>query len=185
MLKHNLFVPLILLMTLVSIPIAFARPNLSEEQVQAVYLYNFSKFITWPEEAFQADDSPFNICILGEDPFNETLNSAIQGETARERIIDIVFFKTFNEQTLTETSCQTLFITDEYSDELAEIFAISREHAILTVSNIENFVKRGGMIEFYISNSKVRFFIEPDSVRNVGLDPSAKLLRVASVVSNN
>jgi len=40
-----------------------------EYLVKAAFLYNFAKFVEWPEEAFYDDRSPLTLCILGEDPF--------------------------------------------------------------------------------------------------------------------
>ncbi|MFI3187409.1 MAG: YfiR family protein, partial [Methylococcaceae bacterium] len=36
-----------------------------EYKVKAGYLYNFTKFITWPEDS----SASFNLCIVGDDPF--------------------------------------------------------------------------------------------------------------------
>ena len=59
----------LLLFTLFS-TIAFAAPDTDpkklEYKVKAAYLYNFTKFVKWPDEAFDpSPDSPLNICILG------------------------------------------------------------------------------------------------------------------------
>jgi hypothetical protein len=48
----------------------------SANQIEAVYLYNFSKFVEWPASAKPVKSEPFNICILGEDPFGATLRGA-------------------------------------------------------------------------------------------------------------
>jgi len=50
-------------------------------EVKAAFLYNFTKFITWPEEAFTGESDPFIIGILGPDPFNNYLNDIIRGES--------------------------------------------------------------------------------------------------------
>ena len=40
----------------------------SENEIKAVYLYNFIKFITWPQEPTTSD---INICIYGDSPFGQ------------------------------------------------------------------------------------------------------------------
>ena len=41
------------------------RLSVSEYKLRAAYLYNFSKFIRWPESAFESKDSAFVIGLLG------------------------------------------------------------------------------------------------------------------------
>jgi len=52
----------------------------TEYQVKAVFVYNFSRFVEWPPQAFTAPDEPFVIGILGGDPFGERLDEAVRGE---------------------------------------------------------------------------------------------------------
>ena len=51
-----------------------------EYQVKAAFLLNFTKFVQWPATAFADEHSPLAICILGEDPFGNTLNDMVKGE---------------------------------------------------------------------------------------------------------
>ena len=46
--------------------ILFADDSGVEYKIKAGYIYNFTKFITWPED----DAATFNLCLLGEDPFD-------------------------------------------------------------------------------------------------------------------
>ena len=50
-----------------------------EYQVKAAFLYNFAKFIEWPNQAFPARDSAFTIC-LADDSFHTAVEKAVQGE---------------------------------------------------------------------------------------------------------
>jgi hypothetical protein len=40
-----------------------------EYRIKSAYIYNFVHFVKWQEEAL-APDAPFEICVLGENPFN-------------------------------------------------------------------------------------------------------------------
>ncbi len=46
----------------------------SENEIKAVYLYNFIKFITWPQEPTTSD---INICIYGDSPFGQQTDKLI------------------------------------------------------------------------------------------------------------
>jgi len=38
--------------------------------VKATYLYKLAPFVDWPPASFPAPDSPFDLCIVGDDPFS-------------------------------------------------------------------------------------------------------------------
>src|SRR5579872_5353697 len=51
-----------------------------EYQVKAAFLLNFTKFTEWPSSVFPETNSTFTICILGVDPFGNSLEQIIRGE---------------------------------------------------------------------------------------------------------
>src|SRR5437867_180076 len=50
-----------------------------EYQIKAAFLYNFTKFVEWPEPAFADPKSPIVIGVLGPNPFGGELAKAIEG----------------------------------------------------------------------------------------------------------
>jgi len=46
---------------------------LSEYEVKAAYVYNFAKFVEWPENAFRLNNSPLTIGIIGDVEFGTLL----------------------------------------------------------------------------------------------------------------
>ena len=61
-----------------------SQPSL-EYQVKAAFLLNFTKFIEWAPSEAAPSDSPFAICVIGEDPFGLVIEQIIQGETVNGR----------------------------------------------------------------------------------------------------
>jgi len=54
-----------------------------EYRVKAAYLFNFTKFIEWPNGAFVEGRSfSFSICVAGRNPFGPALTTTLAGETA-------------------------------------------------------------------------------------------------------
>jgi hypothetical protein len=51
-----------------------ATPEI-EYHVKAAFLLNLTRFVEWP--AAENGDSPISICILGEDPFGETIEQIV------------------------------------------------------------------------------------------------------------
>lgn len=161
--------------------VAAAPPSIvTEYQLKAVYLFNFTKFIKWPETSFDNDNSPYSICVLGEDPFQEKLDLAVQNETVHKRSVTVQRLKTGS--TAKIKSCHILFISRSEQKSLNDILAQLHQAPILTVSDMDDFVSQGGMIGFYLlKNTKVRFSIDPQTLSETGLVASAQLLQIANI----
>lgn len=155
-------------------------PILRESQVKAVYLFNFANFITWPASAFASSQAPFRICVLGEDPFKDKLDLAVENERVGERPVEVKRF-TELEQT---ANCQIVFVSKSEQRFKAHIFEFLKPYPILTVSDMEQFLAAGGMIQFYHKENKVRFFIRPQALAEATLKVSSRLLKVGDVVEN-
>jgi hypothetical protein len=155
-----------------------AFPNAQEYQVKAVFLYNFANFVRWPRSAFANRYAAFRICILGEDPFREEIDVAVENEYVKRRVVKI---ERLNKLASVDV-CQILFVSQSEKPYLSKILAYIRRRPILTVSDMDGFVRQGGMIQFFKRDKQVRFYIAPDTVKKVGLRVSANLLRIAKIV---
>ena len=62
----------------------------TEYQVEAAYLYNFGKFVTWPDKGTMNDREPFEICVLGDDPFGGKLEQVAAARDCYLRFLDLV-----------------------------------------------------------------------------------------------
>lgn len=52
-----------------------------EYQVKAAFLYNFGKFVSWPDTNFDRPDAPLVIGVLGGNPFHDDLKNMIVDKT--------------------------------------------------------------------------------------------------------
>ena len=155
-----------------------AQPeSFQEYQVKAVFLYNLTNFISWPEGTFENQDDPLKICILGEDPFGTFLDKVIHNETIKGRRI-VVKRLTDND---TFCSCHILFINSTMNEELPQILQKIKGCSVLTVSDVHGFTQLGGMVNLARKGKRVRIEINVDSARRAGLVISAKLLKLAEI----
>jgi len=152
---------------------AWAR---SEYEVKAAYLYNFTKFITWPQTSAQADE-PIDLCIYGEDPFR-TLLEPISRLKALGRPLRLQYPK----EATAISGCEVLFISASEARFADELLAKAHAEQILTVSDIRDFAREGGMIGFVTVGNVIRFQINLQAARSAGLQISAKLLELAQDV---
>jgi hypothetical protein len=177
---HRLFYGFIGLLLLLSFsPLSVANSAMPKEsQLQAIFLFRFSLFVTWPDNAFAEKDSDFIICILGQNPFEDVLDLAVQDEKYNGRTIRISYLNRSD----AIKSCHILFISPSEAPQVDSILRQTANLPILTVSSVTDFIRVGGMIEFYLRDNRVRFMIDPQTIRDMQLSVSANLLRVGDVV---
>lgn len=154
-------------------PQSLARAGtLSATEVKAGFIFNFIKFVDWPPE-YQT--STFNVCVLGNNPFGTVLDK-LNGRTIRDRSIRVV-----SNVPLQQTRyCHVVFVSRSESGQLMNALLKLRQAPILTISDIEGFADRGGVIEFFSSSSgDIVFRVSQKSAQEVGLRVSSKLLSLS------
>ncbi len=150
------------------------QANPTEYEVKAAYLYNFGKFVEWPAKVTAASDF-FSICVLGEDPFGSTFDATIAGESINGK--KVVVRRITKPQDA--VSCRILFISSSEEGRLQEILATLDKTSVLTVSDLSQFTRRGGMIRFVMEANRVRFEVNLTTAEHAGLTLSSQLLKVA------
>ena len=153
---------------------ALAAPT--AHQVEAVFLFYFTQFVEWPPEAFTDRHSPIVIGVLGEDPFGAALDQAVAGERVNGRRVLVRRLQGMAEA----MDCQILYIGASEAPQLPQILSALKGHGILTVSALDHFARRGGMIRFVLVHRRVRLRINAQAARDAGLKLSSKLLSAAA-----
>ena len=161
------------LLSLVIDPLQAAPP--SEYALKSVFLYNFCRFIEWPNTAFSSPNEPLTIGIVGEDPFGALLNEAIAGETYHGRPIRIEHYRTPRDI----KACQILFVSRSETAHTAAILDAVAGKNVVTVGENQAFIDNGGMIALTADQNRVRLRINAATLRSANVDVSSKLLRVA------
>jgi len=150
-----------------------------EYQVEAVFLFNFTQFVEWPPDAFTDSKSPIVIGLLGEDPFGTYLDEAVRGEKIDGRALVVRRFRRLEDVLV----CHVLFISQSEAADLDRILSELKGRALLTVSDLESFSRRGGIVRFVNENNRVRLRVNVEAAKAARLTISSKLLRVAEIVA--
>ena len=151
---------------------------LSKYQVEAVFLFNFAKYVEWPGSTFPDTAAPITIGVLGTDPFGDNLQHAVDGKTINGRRCAIKHLDSGSEL----AGCQILFISDSVGSDVGGILEKSGKLPILTVGEGDVFARNGGIVNFVLKNGNVRLEIDLAAAKKSGLTISSKLLAVADVV---
>jgi hypothetical protein len=167
--------------------------GLTEYQVKAGYLYNFTKFTDWPAGTFASASAPLVIGIVGEDPFGKTMDDLVKGEVVDLHPLVIKRLQPGDDL----RSCQVLFICRNEKDQMPALLQKLKGSPVLTVSDTNGFADEGGMINFVIVEEKVtveekeiveekvKLEINQAAAEGAGLQISAKLLEIAHIVKSD
>jgi len=156
----------------------FSQSTSREYNIKAAFLYNFTQFIEWPANAFTNADAPFVIGILGEDPFGSYIDETVANEKLKGHPVIVQRYSRLRDI----RNCNMLFISNSMTSRLQEILAVLDNKSVLTVSDIPNFARNGGMICFVTKENKIKLQINPSAAKDADLNISSKLLRVADIV---
>jgi len=150
-----------------------------EYELKAVFLYNLGKFVRWPSTAFTDPSDSLKICVLGQDPFEKSLEASAKVGKINNREVEIRRLNHVKQS----NPCHILFISSSEKNHLANIFAYLRSYPILTVGDVDGFITAGGMVKFYLYQERIRLAINVTALKNTGLQADANLLRIARIVT--
>jgi YfiR/HmsC-like len=151
----------------------------SEYGLKSVFLYQFCRFMEWPDSAFSSPNDPLIIGVVGEDPFGPLLKEAVQGETYHGRPIRIEHYRSARDI----KRCHILFVSRSDIDQMSEITSMIAGKSVVTVGETDGFLDRGGMIALTADRNRVRLRVNASTLRAAKVDVSSKLLRVAEIKS--
>lgn len=150
-----------------------------EYTVKSAYLYNFAKFVSWPDSsAAVGQGTPFTIGILGPDRFGKDFEVRLRDRAVYGRPIAV---KRFASPTAIQ-ACHILFVSGLDTKEQDALLRDLKERPILTVGDDESFAREGGVVGFYIESGAVRFAINSRAAERSGLKISSKLLSLARII---
>lgn len=175
-----------------------------EYQVKAAFIYNFIKFIDWPEPAPAEPDKkadepaePITIGIIGENPFGKAFE-ALAKKKIHDRQVVIKHFGGFAKNSTKyreggETkykykdvdalkACHVLFIGSSEREYCKQIIDIVKGSSVLTIGETKDFLDTGGIISFVMEQKKVRFGVNLIAAEQAELKIRSKLLRLAKKV---
>jgi hypothetical protein len=149
-------------------------------RIKAAFLRNFAHYVNWPSHAFADGRAPWNVCILGPDPFGEVLEATLAERTEQDRP-----FRIFRADTLDRLPrCQIIYVTYSSAAKRQAVLTELRDKPVLTVGDAPDFLEEGGVIRFQVEE-RIRMNVNLDQARAVSLNIQTRMLEVASGVLDN
>lgn len=155
---------------------------IKEDKAKVALLYNFAKFTTWPSQAFDNDDSPLVIAVIGPNRFGNILND-IKNKRVKGRRIEIRHYRTPEDYDPNHSS-HVLFC-NVGSIRAFKDLAIELElekHHVLTVGDIPGFAHSGGIIGLRFVGNRLALQINQVAAREAKIYLSEHLVGLAEKV---
>ncbi|MHB8809848.1 MAG: YfiR family protein [Desulfobulbaceae bacterium] len=154
----------------------------SEQELKAIYLYNFLQFVQWPKEKCPLPGERANeIVVIGDTSLQPVLQSLQAKLREKNKELILVFHDEYREG-MDLASCSLLFIGASERKRLAKILQNIDGKHVLTVADNDEFVDSGVMITLLSRENKIRWAVNRKPVADAGLKMSAKLLAIAERV---
>ncbi len=175
---QKIFISVIVLSTaLLTVAQVNAQQGSKEYLVKAAFLFNFAKFVEWPDDRFNSKEAPIELCVVGQNPFGDVL-TALAAKEIKGRSINVSRLAAIGDQ----DQCHIAFLAlNDEEDRSTALEALSNLHA-LTVSDSAEFASSGGVIEFRPVNKKIGFVINRSLANDLDLTISSKLLALAEEI---
>ncbi|WP_211825421.1 YfiR family protein [Kistimonas asteriae] len=146
-----------------------------EDQVKAAILYKLSRFIQWPRKT---RTDTLTVCMLGKDPLNDYVSS-LKGRKNMSQTIDVRILTAFDDKA---SLCNLLFVNESAQKQLEHVLNSLRSTSVLTVSDIKDFAKQGGMVELVRESNRVSFTLNLPATKAGGFVISSQLMKIARVI---
>lgn len=146
-------------------------------KMRALFLYNFTRYIEWPESYKQGS---FYIGVLGEtsSTFTTELDKMAATKKAVNQKIEIKHFNSASEI----SKCHMLYVAKEKSTELNSAISKTKDFSTLIVTEEKGFAKQGAGISFVVINNRQKFELNKGSIQTRNLIVGSSLLSLAIVV---
>ena len=139
------------------------RPEVARYNVKAALLLNFSRFIEWPDSAFPDARAPINVCVFGANPFGDSLERALQGETIGNRTLAARQVKSSADA----AGCHLLFVPSGAESRASAMVHQHSSYAV-TVGESRKFEDMGGAVNLVLEDGRVRFNVNLQPVERRG-----------------
>jgi hypothetical protein len=148
-----------------------------EYQLKAKYVLNIPLFTEMPPQS--KHNNSYTICLIGATPLESVLGSS-QGKLIRNRTLKVLRVDDISQV----ESCQMLFIASSERHRLQVLLPEAHRRGILTISDMRNFARLGGMISLLIVDNRITFDVNRSAASKASISFSSNLLKLAHDIIN-
>jgi hypothetical protein len=152
--------------------------QVTEAELKAAFLFNFTKFVEWPAQSLATTPGSLNVCLFGpRDAFFDAIHE-LNGKPVKSRNLSVRAVGRGE----APRNCQVLVMAESEADQFETVLKRLNGAPVLTVNGAGHFLDAGGIIGFAMEGDKLRFDINLTAAQRGNLELSSNLLRLARQV---
>lgn len=144
-------------------------------EIHAAMLYNFIKYVQWPNEA---DAGDFVVGVIGDEGVFATLQKWYDGKPKGPKKYVIKKLASPTEA----ADCQVVYVGKSRSKEFEDIKNSTTGKSILTITDGNGLGKKGSCINFRVIDGKLKFELNQATVNSSNLKVSSQLSSMAIMI---
>lgn len=157
-------------MLIVSALVIAAKAPPTDYKFHSIYVYNFTKYIEWPQNA-----GAFRIAILGSDA---TVLDSFQKMAETKQVsgnkIEVEQARNINNL----MDCNILFVPESESYAASKAIEKCKGKNTLVITEKNGLIDNGSCINFVLVDNRLKFEISRSAIESAGLKVSSQLLQM-------
>ncbi|HET6227185.1 MAG TPA: YfiR family protein [Bacteroidia bacterium] len=161
-----------LFLSIVFLSLAPGRPEETSAKIKAIYIYNFTKYIEWPESYKQGN---FVIGIIGNN--NELVNEL--NKMATVKTVGNQHLEIKNISPTSDIGCHIIYILSDNSTQLTEVIENNKNKSTLIITDKAGLAAKGAGINFVVQENKQKIELNKSNIERYKLKVASSLVELA------
>lgn len=141
------------------------------EKLKVVFIYNFTKYISWPAGQDQGD---FIIGVLGSSAMSQELAGYVASRKVGTRSIKVVDFASAGGL----QSCHLVYVPGSQNGSLGSVISKYKQQPVVVVADNPGAIDGGAAINFIFEEGKQKFEVRKTNLEKNGLKVNSELLKM-------
>lgn len=154
-----------------------AMSHVTESEVKAAHVFKFKKYVEWPAEALP-EGEPIVVGVVGAEDVAKALDRLVEQRETSRRQVEVRRL----ERSDSLAGIHILYVGRDKALDLQDWLGRAQGKPILCVTDTDNSMPPGSMINFVQDNDRTRFDISLTAAERSQIKLSAALLTVARQV---
>ena len=154
---------------------AFGQDEKPLYEIHSAMLFNFMKYIQWPNEA---EPGEFVLGVLGEDDVFNTMKTRYDGKPKGAKKYVVKKLSSAAEA----ANCNVVYLGKNKNREFENIKTAIAGKSILTITDSNNLGQKGSCINFKVIDNKLKFEMNNASLTGANLKVSSQLTSMAILI---
>jgi hypothetical protein len=150
----------------------------SDDEIQVKFISKLVIFVEWPEGAFETEEEPIVVGVLGGNPYGAALDSILGSAQARGRSFEIKHLTDVSQA----ESVHVLLLGERSKSALRSLASALRGVGVVSIAQSWSYAENGGTIGIEMHKGKVAFEVNNRTAKRSGLKLSSRLLQIATTV---